>query len=152
MRLNKEEINLLYHLLKSSWGYNEAIEWAYSKYTDDGAPDWIEKITLAYDLNEILFIIRESHGVNGELTQDQEIGSIANSYFNGDNDIRGVVRELYEFVCLPSTEHPLKSYVYIADDHFEWDEKAETVASDLLGSKLGKYLQIYKELERRIYA
>ena len=144
---------MLYHFVECNWTYEESIDWAYSRYTDSGAPKWIEDFTLAYDVKEILCIIRDNFNfVNGKLTVDLEVGSIASAYFKGGSSIHTVVSELYELICTGKSEHSMKSDIYLADDYFDWSDDAETLAKELLESKLKEYLPLYAELGAKLNA
>jgi len=59
-KLNYNDCITLLHLIdRGTMTFNMCIEWAFKQYTDDGIDPKIEAIALAYDLDDLVKIVRD---------------------------------------------------------------------------------------------
>ena len=122
------DYNILGYLLKkNSISYSQVIEWAYSKYTDEGIDPFIEKIGLALDKEEILELIKNEYQVYGEPEPEFLVGEVAKQYSISELTLEQAIRRiLYRLdVDLPKDE---KQEFYIADDYYDWHENPDIEA------------------------
>ena len=78
MKMSATVYNILSYLLKTKIvSYNHAIEWAYSKYSDQDVHPFIEKLALAADVYEMNELIVSTYQVCGGPSQEFLAGEIA---------------------------------------------------------------------------
>lgn len=139
-----DEYNVLSYLLKKNGiSYEKAIEWAYSQYTDEGVDPFVEKISLASDVSEILEMISNEFQVYGEPSQEFLAGETASKYSNEQISLYGVVARILFDLDLELSEEE-RHELYIAEDYFGWHNQAEKEAIKHVLPILGKYRPIYE--------
>lgn len=143
MKLCATDYDILSYLLKTkALSYDEAIEWAYSKYKNDGVDPFIENLSLASDVSEMLLLISNKFQVYGEPSQEFLAGEVAMRYSSNKMPLqKAIARILYDLdLKLPEGE---RQELYIADDCFGWHENAENEALLHVSSIFEKYKAIY---------
>ncbi|OZG69928.1 hypothetical protein BTA51_28670 [Hahella sp. CCB-MM4] len=144
MKHSADEYNVLSYLLKkNAISYEKAIEWAYSQYTDEGIDQFVERISLASDVSEILEMISNNFQVYGEPDQDFLVGEAASKYSNAQISLYdAVARILFDLdLELPEEE---RQELYIAEDYFGWHDQAEEEAVKHVQPIFSKYRPIYE--------
>lgn len=144
MKHSATEYNVLGYLLKKNiMPYEKAIEWAYSQYTDEGVDPFIERISLASDVSEILELISNEYQVYGEPSQDFLAGEAASKYSKEQLSIYdAITRILFDLdLELPKEE---QQELYIAEDYFGWHDNAEKEAAKHALPIFNKYRPIYE--------
>ncbi|WP_020406258.1 hypothetical protein [Hahella ganghwensis] len=126
MKLTAADYNILSYLLKTNkMSHEQAIQWACSQYSDEGIDPFIEKLSLASDVAEILGLISDAFHVYGEPDQKFLAGEAANDYFDGNLALyKAISRLLFDLALAREELQPL----YIAEDLFEWHDDAESEA------------------------
>jgi len=145
MVYNKNDINLLASFVRRNIvTANEVNDWCYSQYTDEGAPEWIEKMALATDRQEILDIISAEFGVYGELKFEYQVGEIVYEYKNGLLTLhQAIYALLYDVYPDDETLKSEKSKLYIADDYYEWHKNPDSAAKQEVQEIFEKYYNKY---------
>ena len=139
------DYNILSYLLKKNRiTYSQAIEWAYSKYTDDGIDPFIEKIGLAIDKEDILELIGNEYQVYGDPQPEFLIGEIAKQYSMSELTLEQAVRRiLYRLdVDLPKDE---EQKFYIADDYYDWHDSPDIEAEKHVVPIMQKHQSTYEK-------
>ncbi len=139
------DYNILSYLLKkNSISYNQAIEWAYSKYTDEGIDPFIEKVGLAIDKEDILELIGNEYQVYGDPQPEFLIGEIAKQYSKSELSLEQAIRRiLYRLdVVLPKED---EQEFYIADDYYDWHENPDIEAEKHVLSIMQKHQSTYEK-------
>ncbi|MCQ3829366.1 hypothetical protein HXX02_07900 [Microbulbifer elongatus] len=144
MKHSADEYNVLSYLLKkNAISYGKVIEWAYSQYTDEGVDPFVEKISLASDLSEIIEMISNEFQVYGEPGQKFLAGEAASKYSSEQISLYdAVARILFDLdLELPEEE---RQELYIAEDYFGWHNHAEEEAVKHVQPIFCKYRPIYE--------
>ncbi|MBB1436800.1 MULTISPECIES: hypothetical protein [Pseudoalteromonas] len=145
MKLSASDYNILsYVLRKNLMSYDQAISWAYAQYTDHGVDPFIEKISLAYDVAEILELISNTYQVNGERCKEFLAGEAANRFSNNELSLYAAISYILFDLDLELPEDE-RQELYIAEDYFGWHEKAETEAIKHALPIFDKYRPIYEQ-------
>ena len=143
MKYNSEDYNVLSYLLgKNTLSYEDVIRWAYSQFNSSGVDPFIEKISLASDVREIIELISNEYQVYGEPCGEFLLGEIADKYLNGQININSVIHSIL-YVSDIELEKEEERALYIADDYFGWHDKAEYEAKKLANPILNKYRPSY---------
>jgi len=144
MKHSATEYNVLCYLLKKkSMSYEKAIEWAYSQYTDEGVDPFIEKISLASDVSEIIELISNNFQVYGETTQDFLAGEAASKYSKERLSLYDAIARILFDLDLELPKEELQE-LYIAEDYFGWHDQAEKEAARHVLPIFSKYRPIYE--------
>lgn len=123
--------------------YEKAIEWAYSQYTDEGGDPFIEKISLASDVSEIIELICNNFQVYGETTQDFLAGEAASKYSKERLSLYNAIARILFDLDLELPKEELQE-LYIAEDYFGWHDHAEKEAARHVLPIFNKYRPIYE--------
>jgi len=116
MKHSADEFNVLSYLLKKNViSYEKAIEWVYSQYTDEGGDPFVEKITLASDVSEILEMISKEFQVHGEPGQEFLAGEAASKYSNEQISLYDALARILFDLDLELSEEECQE-LYIAED------------------------------------
>lgn len=144
MKYGAEEYNVLSYLLKKNViSYEKAIEWAYNQYTEKGVDPFVEKISLAFDVSEILEMISNEFQVVGEPSQEFLAGEVACRYSNKQISLYDAVAQILFDLDLELPEEE-RQELYIAEDYFGWHNQAEEEAVKHVLPIFGKYRPIYE--------
>ena len=144
MKHSADEYNVLSYLLKkNTLSYEKVIEWAYSQYTDEGVDPFVEKISLASDVSEILEMISNEFQVHGEPGQEFLAGEAASRYSNEQISLYDAVARMLLDLDLELPEKE-RQELYIAEDYFGWHNQAEEVAVKHVLPIFCKYRPIYE--------
>lgn len=144
MKHSADEYNVLSYLLKKNTiSYETIIEWAYSQYTDDGVEPFVEKISLAADVSEVLDFISNEFQVHGGPSQEFLAGEAASKYSKEQLSLYdAIARILFDLdLNLPEEE---RQELYIAEDYFCWHNQAEEEAVKHVLPIFIKYRSIYE--------
>ncbi|WP_413662943.1 hypothetical protein ACG1BZ_17500 [Microbulbifer sp. CNSA002] len=144
MKHSAAEYNVLSYLLKKHvMSYEKAIEWAYSQYTDEGVDPFIESISLAMDVSEILELISSEFQVYGEPSQDFIAGEAASKYSKEQLSLYDAIARILFDLDLELPEEELQE-LYIAEDYFGWHDQAEKEAVKHVLPIFSKYRPVYE--------
>jgi hypothetical protein len=144
MKFAADDYNILYYLLReNSLSYDRAIEWAYSQFTDDGIDPFIEKISLATDVAEILELISNQYQVYGEPSAEFLVGEAATKFFTNQITLNEALNKVLYYIDVELPEEA-KTELYIAEDYFDWHEHQETEAIKHALPVFNKYSPIYE--------
>ncbi|WP_226647323.1 hypothetical protein [Microbulbifer variabilis] len=144
MKYSAAEYNVLSYLLKKNvMSYEKAIEWAYSQYTDEGADPFIEKISLASDVSEMLELISNDFQVYGEPSQDFLVGEAASKYSKGQLTLYDAIQRILFDLDLELPEEDQQE-LYIAEDYFGWHDQAEKEAVKHVLPIFSKYRPVFE--------
>ncbi len=150
MKLTRSEYNTLSYLLKTNViSHKRAIEWAYSQYSGNVVDPFIEKISLAFDVAEILELIGSEFQVFGEPEPDFIVGEIANQYSLDQISLYKAITEILYRVDFDMSQEE-KTNLYIADDYFGWHDHAEKKALPLVLPIFSKYKLIYEDAVQKL--
>ena len=144
MKHRAAEYNVLSYLLKKNvLSYEKAVEWAYSQYTDEGVDPFIENISLAYDVSEMLEFISNEFQVYGEPSHDFLAGEFASKYSKEELSLYdSIARILFDLdLELPEED---QQELYIAEDYFGWHDRAESAAVKHVLPIFRKYRPVYE--------
>lgn len=144
MKHSADEYNFLSYLLKKNViSYEKAIEWAYSQYTDEGVDPFVERLSLASDVSEILELISNEFQVHGVPGQEFLAGEAASKYSKEQLSLYdAIARILFDLdLELPEEE---RQELYIAEDYFGWHSRAEEEAVKHVQPIFSKYRPIYE--------
>jgi len=147
MKIKETNINALYHFIENGeLNRDDVACLIYSNYSENEINGWLDKLATADDSSEMLEILRSNFDVDEGLSKEEEIGEIADCYFNGNMKLRTVVSHLYEIICLPNVEHSDKQAVYEADDLFDWNDEAEYHSKPIIEPILQRHLSKYETI------
>lgn len=124
----------------------EGVEWGYSLYTDEGAPEWVEKLVLSEDKYEFIDILKLKFKLDGHLTFEQKAGEVAFRYKTGEINLYTAINELL-FDLYPDDKEleKEKSKLYLAEDYYGWEDNIDPdiKALEEAGEIIDKYHQAY---------
>lgn len=144
MKHSATEYNVFSYLLKKNEiSYEKAIEWAYSQYTDEGVDPFIESISLATDVSEILELIRSEFQVCGEPSQEFLAGESASKYSQEQLTLYNAIARILFGLDLELPEKE-RQELYIAEDYFGWHDQAEKEAFKHVLPIFSKYRPVYE--------
>lgn len=144
MKFSAEDYNVLSYVLKKNFiSYEQAIAWAYAQYTDHGLDPFIEKLSLASDVAEMIELISSIYQVYGEPSNEFLAGEVAKAYSEEKLSLYVTIsRILFDLdLELPEEE---RQELYIAEDYFGWHDSAESQAIVHAQPLLDKYRLIYE--------
>lgn len=144
MKFSAEDYNVLSYILKKNFiSYESAITWAYSQYTDQGIDPFIEKLSLASDVAEMIVSISSTYQVYGEPSNEFLAGEVAKEYSEERLSLyAAITRILFDLdLELPEEE---RQELYIAEDYFGWHDSAESQAIVHAKPLFDKYRPIYE--------
>lgn len=144
MKFSAEDYNVLSYVLKKNFiSYEQAIAWAYAQYTDHGIDPFIEKLSLASDVAEMIELISSTYQVYGEPSNEFFAGEVAKAYSEEKLSLYVTIsRILFDLdLELPEEE---RQELYIAEDYFGWHNSAESQAIVHAQPLLDKYRPIYE--------
>lgn len=144
MKFNAEDYNILSYVLKQNFmSYDQAIAWAYAQYTDHGIDPFVEKLSLASDVAEIIELISNTFQVYGEPSAEFSAGEVAKAYSESKLSLHAAIsRILFDLdLELPENE---RQELYIAEDYFGWHDSAESQAIVHTKPLFDKYRHIYE--------
>lgn len=144
MKFSAEDYNVLSYVLKQNYmSYDQAIAWAYAQYTDQGIDPFLEKLSLASDVAEIIELISNAFQVYGEPSNEFLAGEVAKAYSENKLSLYAAIsRILFELdLELPEGE---RQELYIAEDYFGWHDSAESQAIVHAMPLFDKYRPIYE--------
>lgn len=144
MKFSAEDYNVLSYILKQNLiSYDQAIAWAYAQYTDHGIDPFVEKLSLASDVAEIIRFISNTYQVYGEPSNEFLAGEAAKAYSEDKQSLYAAIsRILFDLdLELPEEE---RQELYIAEDYFGWHDSAESQAIVHAMPVLDKYRPIYE--------
>jgi len=147
MKLTHDDLNLFSALIENnSISVKDAIDWGYSQYTNEGAPNWLENFVLSGDKFELLDILKNEFNVYGELTLEQQIGEVIHRYLTNRINLHQAINELlYDVYPYDDATKKEKSELYIADDFFDWHETPEKEALKTISFIFDKYYPKFAE-------
>lgn len=149
MEYSSEDYNILKYLMGTNkMPYNEVIEWAYAQYTEEGVDDFIEKITLCPDAEDLHYLLASEQHVNGVPSDEFLKGEIISMYKSHKINLGELInRFLYhEDFQFPKEE---ESQLYLADDYFDWHENPDKVAKPLVELIFARYLPEYEKYAKK---
>lgn len=144
MKFTAEDYNILSYLLKKNFmSYEQTVSWAYAQYTDQGIDPFIEKLSLALDVAEMIECISNTYQVYGEPSKEFLAGEAAKKYSKAELSLYSTVsRILFDLdLELPENE---RQELYIAEDYFGWHDSAESHAIVHVEPLFDKYRPIYE--------
>ncbi len=144
MKFSAEDYNVLSYVLKKNFiSYEQAVAWTYAQYTDHGIDPFIEKLSLASDVSEMIELISNTYQVYGEPSNEFLAGEVAKAYSEENLSLYATIsRILFDLdLALPEKE---KRELYIAEDYFGWHHFAESQAIVHALPLLDKYRLIYE--------
>ncbi len=144
MKFGAEDYNVLSCVLKKNlMSYERAIAWAYTQYTDQGIDPFVEKLSSASDVAEMIESIRNAYQAYGEPSNEFLAGEAAKEYSDGRLSLyAAITRILFELdLELPEEE---RQELYIAEDYFSWHDSAESQAIVHAKPLFDKYRPIYE--------
>lgn len=151
MKFSADDYNILSYVLKKNFmSYEQAIAWAYTQYTDQGIDPFIEKLSLASDVAEMIEFISNTHQVYGEPSNEFLAGEAARQYSDEKLTLYGAIsRILFDLdMELPEEE---RRELYIAEDYFGWHDSAESQAIVHAMPLFDKYRPIYENAIAKFY-
>jgi hypothetical protein len=146
MNFSADDYDILSYILKKNYmSYDQVIAWAYAQYTDQGINPFIEKISLASDVTEIIELISNAYQVYGEPSKEFLAGETAKAYSKEKLSLRAAIhRILYELdLKLPESE---MQELYIAEDYFDWHDSSESQALIHAMPLFNKYRPVYEKV------
>lgn len=144
MNLSAADYNILSYVLKTNFmSYDKVIEWAYAQYSNQGIDHFVEKISLASDISEIIELIRNTYQVYGEPSNDFLAGEAAKSYSDGKLSMYAAISRILFDLDLDLSESE-RQELYIAEDYFGWHNFAETKAIVHAMPLFDKFRPIYE--------
>ena len=144
MKFSADDYNVLSYVLKQKFmSYDQAIAWAYAQYTDDGIDPFVEKVSLASDVAEIVELISNTYQVYGEPSKEFLAGEAAKAYSDKKLSLHAAIsRILFDLdLELPECE---RQELYVAEDYFGWHDSAETKAIVHAMPLFDRYRPIYE--------
>jgi len=144
MNFSADDYNVLSYVLKKNFmSYDQAIAWAYAQFTDQGVDPFVEKISLASDVAEIVELISNVYQVYGEPSNEFLAGEAAKAYSENKISLYAAIsRILFDLdLELPEDE---RQELYIAEDYFAWHDSAESKAIVHAIPLFDKYRPIYE--------
>ena len=152
MQYNSEDYNVLSYLLsKNVLSYEDGLRWAYSQFTSDGVDPFVEKISWASDVREIIELISNEHQVYGSPSNQFLLGEIADKYLKKEINISLAIHSAL-YVSDLEFEKEEEKALYLADDYFGWHDKAEFEAEKLVNPIFIKYRLAYTCLASKFQA
>lgn len=124
--------------------YDQVITWAYAQYSDQGIDPFIEKVSLASDVAEIIELISNSYQVYGEPSKEFLAGEAAKEYSEGKLSLDTVINRILHNLDLDLPENE-RQELYIAEDYFGWHDLAESKAIAHAMPLFDKYRPVYED-------
>ena len=149
MNFSAKDYNVLSYVIKKNFmSYEQAIAWAYAQYTDHGIDPFIEKLSLASDVAEMIEFISNTYQVYGEPSNEFLAGEAAKAYSEEKLSLYAAIsRILFDLdLELPEEE---RQELYIAEDYFGWHDSAESQALVHATPLFDKYRPIYERAVAR---
>lgn len=144
MKFSAEDYNVLSYVLKKNLiSYEQAIAWAYAQYTDNGIDPFIEKLSSASDVAEMIELISSTYQIYGEPSNEFLVGEASKAYSEEKLSLYATIsRILFDLdLELPEKE---RQELYIAEDYFGWHDSAESQAIVHAQPLLDKYRAMYE--------
>ncbi|WP_369920928.1 hypothetical protein AB8E32_01120 [Marinomonas polaris] len=144
MKFSADDYNILSYVLKKNlMSYDQAIAWAYAQFTDQGIDPFVEKVSLASDVAEIVELISNTYQVYGEPSKEFLAGETAKAFSENQLSLYAAIsRILFDLdLELPEEE---RQELYIAEDYFGWHDSAESQAIVHAKPLFDKYRPIYE--------
>jgi len=151
MNYSQSDLNLLYSMVERNIiSLKKAIDWCYAQFTERGAPDWIESLTLSSDKKEFLDILKSRFSVTGALNFEMQVGEVVFNYKHKLISLRAAIDELL-FDIYPDKEElkQEKAQLYKAEDYYGWHDSADQAAFDSVSGIFGKYYPKYEEAREK---
>ena len=144
MKFSAEDYNVLSYVLKKNFiSYEQAIAWAYAQYTDHGIDPFIEKLSLASDVAEMIELISSTYQVYGEPSNEFLAGEAAKAYSEEKLSLYITISRILFDLDIELLEEE-RQELYIAEDYFSWHDSAESQAIVHAQPLLDKYRPIYE--------
>ena len=145
MKFSTDDYNILSYFLKKYYmSYDQVITWAYAQYSDQGIDPFIEKVSLASDIAEIIELISNSYQVYGEPSKEFLAGEAAKEYSEGKLSLYTVINRILHNLDLELPENE-RQELYIAEDYFGWHDLAESKAIVHAMPLFDKYRPVYED-------
>ena len=145
MKFSTDDYNILSYFLKKNYmSYDQVIAWAYAQYSDQGIDPFIEKVSLASDVAEIIELISNSYQVYGEPSKEFLAGEAAKEYSEGKLSLYNVINRILHNLDLELPENE-RQELYIAEDYFGWHDLAESKAIEHAMPLFDKYRSVYED-------
>ena len=144
MKFSANDYNILSYVLKQNvMSYEQVIAWTYGQYSDQGIDPFVEKISLASDVAEIIELISNDFQVYGEPSNEFLAGEAAKAYIGDELSLyAAIARILFDLdLELPEGE---RQELYIAEDYFGWHGSAESKAIVHAMPIFDKYRPMYE--------
>ena len=123
--------------------YNNAVRWAYEQYTEVGAPDWIEEITLEIDSRGIIEIINSKFELfKQNFDYSKIIGEVSVLYKLGRFVLEDLVHYLYDFKHLEDVSLDFQRSIYRLEDALSGDNAHDGYIAEIkneIEDELRKY-------------
>ena len=144
MKLSTDDYNVLSYVLKKNiMSYDQAVSWSYAQYTDQGIDPFIENVSLASDVSEIIELISNAYQVYGKPSKEFLAGEVAKAYSEGRLSLEAAISHILFGLDLELPDDERKE-LYIAEDYFGWHEAAESRAILHAKPLFDKYRPIYE--------
>lgn len=131
--------------------YQEAIDWAYSKYTDSEIDPFIEKLSLATDVPEILELISNEYQVYGEPDINFLVGEVSHLYKSGKLSLYEAIHKVLFRLDVELSEGDSQN-MYIAEDLFGWHKTPDAEAIKYVDPIFNKYAPYYQSAISKLSA
>jgi hypothetical protein len=144
MKLSANDYNILSYVLKHNFmSYDQVIAWAYAQYTDQGIDPFVEKVSLASDISEIVELISNTYQVYGEPSNKFLAGEASKAYSVGKISLYEAINRILHHLDLELPENE-RQELYIAEDYFSWHDSAESKAIEHAKPLFDKYRPVYE--------
>lgn len=144
MKFSADDYNVLSYVLKKNFmSYEQAVAWAYAQYTDHGIDPFIEKLSLASDVAEMIELISNAYQVYGEPSNEFLAGEAAKAYSEKKLSLYAAISRILFNLDFELPEEELQE-LYIAEDFFGWHDSAESQALVHAIPLFDKYRTIYE--------
>lgn len=143
MKLKADDYNILSYLLRTStMSYEQVINWSYNQYDDQDIDVFVEKISWASNVAEIIEMVGNTYQVYGQPPDDFLAGEAFTKYKEGRQSLYNTISCILFDLDLSLPEDELKE-MYIAEDYFGWHNSAASQAMTHLEPILIKYIPVY---------
>lgn len=144
MKFSADDYNVLSYVLKKNFmSYDQAIAWAYAQFTDQGIDPFVEKVSLASDVVEIIELISNTYQVYGEPSKGFLAGEAAKAFSENTLSLYAAISRILFDLDLELPEHE-RQELYIAEDYFGWHDSAESKAIVHALPLFDKYRPLYE--------
>jgi hypothetical protein len=153
MEYTDEDISIFADLIQANdISVADAIDWAYSQYTDVGVEPWIEELSLALDKKEVLEILRKNFNFNENISNEALAGKVAHDYFQKRTGLQETISRLLFDILIDTDLDQEKTNLYVAEDYFGWHQNPEVEALKVARPILEKYSTKYEQARRKFSA